>query len=840
MLRNFRQVRRHRRLLPKHQVAEVQILESRSLPTGTVTVAFASNVLTLTGDGKGNELDVQVVTTDNVVKINVTGIEGTRIKVGAVISESEEPVIFTPTAAFGIVANLAGGSDLLTVNVEGGLGTRSLTKLDVNTGDEDDHVDVTIGAGTTLNFTDVISIKTGEGHDHVMAGLNGVVTTTKSLTIDTGLDSDFIEINVGEQGALTVTGAVAFNTSDGHDTLDFLAEGAVTFNGTLGINTGEDDDELNLNFAQGLSVKGLATITTLDGDDEVNFLNVGSTLNFQAGLTVNLGSGDDKLLFNHEFVEADGEEVVFDEFFSLEGGTLSAAGTGLTVIAGSGNDTVLISEKLNLTGGANITTGDGIDEISILTGLGTAAEGPIANTIGKLTVDTGDDADRVHLEAIPGTTLSVTAVATLSTGKGNDLVVLLNDETTVSFAGGLSIDTGATPVTSSGFDVVALGGGRLNVTGALKIATGGASDSVTIIESLFVTGDVNILTGTANDDVFVRLEPSLTPPAEGVAANSLGSVTINSGTGSDFVELYTAEGGSTRIGGTVSITTETGLDDVWLDTDANLTIVKDLILNTGAGDDHVFVEAIQGSIRVNGSQTVTLGDDDECFVQGQSAALDDFRDEESEFVGEGNPDATIQIDLNLTINGNSGDDFIGLDLIQIGKDKPTPASALPASVTTINSGVGDDVIAVDDVILRDLKILADAGNDIVTANDVTVRGTTNIDLGAGGDEFAVFGATSLGDNVTLLGGAGDDDFSIGIDVTLAAGKKVKLDGGADDDIVANESTDIDEADLNPLPPLGIENLEGVFDIIEFQEIVHNLFSSCLLNFEFSDFGFGES
>jgi hypothetical protein len=235
------------------------------------------------------------------------------------------------------VANLAGGADSLSVNVAGELGTRSLTKLLVDTGDEDDEVDVTIGAGTTLNFTDVISIKTGEGSDTVEIELDGVVTTAKALTVDSGLDSDEVVINVADTGGLTVTGtgAANFNTGDGFDHLEIDAAGAVTFNGTLGINTGEDDDVLNLTFDAGLTVKGLATINTLDGDDHVNIRNVvGSTLNFQAGLTVNLGSGDDAISFNHE-LDSDGEEFLSGDFIALEGGTLSAAGSGLTISTGS-------------------------------------------------------------------------------------------------------------------------------------------------------------------------------------------------------------------------------------------------------------------------------------------------------------------------------------------------------------------------------------------------------------------------------------------------------------------------------------------------------------------------
>lgn len=366
----------------------------------------------------------------------------------------------------------------------------------------------------------------------------------------------------------------------------------------------------------------------------------------------------------------------------------------------------------------------------------------------------------------------------------------------------------------------------------MKIVTGGLFDSVTIVESLSVTGDLNIASGTGGDSVYVGFQPSLTPPAEGVAANSLGSVTINSGSGSDFVELYADEGGSTQVIGIVSITTEGGFDDVWIDADANLTINKDLKIDTGAADDHVFVEATDGDILIKGSVIANLGDDDDCLIFGQSNALDDFRDPEGFIFGEGDPDAKFQVDLNVSILGGAGDDFIGLELIQIGKNKPTVTAAFPASVTTIDAGIGDDVIAVDDVILRDAKILAGVGDDLVFANDVTIRGTTNIDLGAGGDELAVTGATSLGDNVTVLGGAGEDDFSIDEDVTLATGKKIKLDGGADDDILANVSTDIDEADLNPVPPTSVEDLEGSFDITSLQEVVAGLFSDCLLNFEF--------
>lgn len=835
MLRNFRTTRRSRRLPARVRAAEIQALEPRTLPAGIVTASFASNLLTLTGDGKGNDVVVDVVGTDTGVQLRVTGIHGTSVKVGSEISGSDESVPFNPTSVFGIVVSLGGGSDSIEVDVASGLGTRTLTKLDINTGDEADRIEVALGAGTNLNFTDVVSLKTGEDFDMVNVVLLGSVSMAKTLTVDTGLDSDQANISVGLDATLTVTGATVFNLSDGEDELQFSGEGTVAFNNTLTINAGEDSDEVLFDLDKGLTVKGATTINLLDGDDTVSFLHTSSTIDFQAGVTINLGSGDDHVFFNAE------EEVevipVVEVTLEFGNGTLRAAGsTGLTITGGSGSDHVEIIERLVLPGGLNLNLGDGADEVHIDTGVGTIVEGVAANSIGKLTIDTGDDADDVEFHVFEGTSLAVSGAALFNTGKGNDLIEFFSELTVTTFAAGLTIDTGATSSTQSGSDHIDLGsglaeGGKIGVTGAVKIATGGGADYVSIDSTLAVSGDLNIDTGSGNDLLNLYLQESPTPVADGVAHNTLGSITINSGSGSDFVEIYTSPEATTRVSGIVSITTGTGADEVWVDTEADLTIVKDLKIDTGAGDDFVFVEVIAGAFQVNGNQSVNLGDDDDCFVQGQSDALDDFRNPEGSFFGESDPDATLQVDLNVTILGGGGDDFIGLDLMQIGKNKPTPTSAFPASVTTIDSGAGSDLVAIDDVILRDLKVLAGADDDFVYARDLTVRGTTNIDLGAGGDELAVTGATSLGDNVTLLGGAGDDDFMIDEDVTLATGKKINLNGGAgEDDILANLSA-ISDTDLNPAPPPGIETLNGVFGIEGIVDLVDDFFAGCIANFE---------
>ena len=319
-------------------------------------------------------------------------------------------------------------------------------------------------------------------------------------------------------------------------------------------------------------------------------------------------------------------------------------------------------------------------------------------------------------------------------------------------------------------------------------------------------------------------------------ANTIGSLTVNSGSGSDYVAVVSTEEGTTRIGGAVSIITGAGLDEVEFIAEADLTIVGALIFDTGSGDDHVLVQAGDGSIRVNGTETVILGDDDDCFIQATSVLLDEFRLEGSPELGFGSSEATLQVDGNVSVQGGAGDDFIGFAGTQVGKDRPTSAAALPASLTTFDLGAGDDVLGANEAIFRDLKILAGDGDDIIVARAFQIRGITNADLGAGDDQLVIDGSddiTTFNDNVTLNGGAGDDLFVIGGLVSLATGKKVATNGGTGTDVIANLSLIPDSA-FNPVP-VGIEDLDGDADRGDAIETAFiELFSNCLAGFDIEE------
>ena len=396
MLRDFLRSRSRSRVW-QGRVAEVQTCEPRLLPAGTVLVTFASNTLTIMGDNKGNGIDVDVGTEGVITITGSPGFEellGTKISFGGTVHPSGVTLTLPkPTAAVGIIVNLLGGSDSLTVSVAQNLGTSQFTKLTVDLGDEDDLADISVGTGTTLNFTDIVRIEGGEGYDVLRFDIDGTVSIAKAFTINSGADND--QIVLGIDGALIGKAATSFLTGDGDDQLAIHGGGRVTFENTLTVATGEDDDSVVFALEQGLIAKAAVTITTADGNDRVEFFNSGATLDFQKGLTADLGTGDN--------------------LFVLSQGTL-ISGLELKVLTGGGDDVVRIAQKLTLNAGLTIVTGDGEDDIDILTGRGSSEDEDevVANVIkGKLTIDTGEDDDVIGVTVAPQTPLTVTLLVRL-------------------------------------------------------------------------------------------------------------------------------------------------------------------------------------------------------------------------------------------------------------------------------------------------------------------------------------------------------------------------------------------------------------------------------------------
>ncbi|TXT39236.1 MAG: hypothetical protein FD138_124 [Planctomycetota bacterium] len=480
-------------------------------------------------------------------------------------------------------------------------------------------------------------------------------------------------------------------------------------------------------------------------------------------LKINLGGGQDQLNLN----------VI---------GNVSLGGT-LAVNSGSASDavSVTIPGTLSVKGTVSFLTSDGDDTLNI-TGSGAAT---FQNT---LKIDSGMGADTLNVALNGG--LTVKAAATITTGGGQDQINLSNTKSTLDFQKGLSVDAGA----DSNAITIAGDLGTLHCGGNLTVVAGSSNDKITLMEKLLVDGNLSVTTGDGQDDLLLVTTTGVAL-GTGIVANVIqGNILFDTGTGADILTANVAAQTSLAINGTTTIKTGGGDDQLSISANGNLTFVKDVVISTDLNNDRVRIEANTGSIRFSGNEAVNLGDQNDGFLQGTTLAINTLLNPENVPKVSG----TFRVDGNLSVTGGSGDDTIGLAGIQVGKNRPSVTAAFPASTTTIDGGAGKDVIGVSRSVVRDLKLLGGDDDDTVGSQDNAIRGTTNVDLGKGNDQLTIGGRTSLNDNVTVLGGTGDDQFAVEDSVTLTAGKKIAINGGTGVNRLKNNSA-IPIAAFNPAP-----------------------------------------
>lgn len=316
--------------------AEVQSLESRSLPTGTVTASLSNGNLTIGGDNLDNSILIEVRTTG----IFLTGLPDaqsdpvtfTKIKFAGVTYEAGEEVQLTDTLSLNSLTLLMrGGND--KVRMEIGVAA---------TDPEPDAPAVAIAGRLRINL--------GQGNDHgVLLLNNGTLTIGGNLEgdLDNGDDClvvgpaealsegdsaipDPLPINVGGniivlgrlgQDVITMAGIEAQRsvTLLGGDHADSISVIAATVHGNLSINGNRGDDDLLLALT---SVAGTTTIRGESGNDQVVIAGVESSKD----VTVYLGSGDDQLAVAGLTVDDETDRITFD--------------------GGTGNDSLMSAEEV--------------------------------------------------------------------------------------------------------------------------------------------------------------------------------------------------------------------------------------------------------------------------------------------------------------------------------------------------------------------------------------------------------------------------------------------------------------------------------------------------------------
>ncbi|MFM9964685.1 MAG: hypothetical protein ACKV2Q_26060 [Planctomycetaceae bacterium] len=341
--------RRHQRRLPSPLSAEVQSLEPRTLPAGTVTAVVSGGKITLTGDQNANHITIAATGTG----ITLTGTDGTLIRKGA--RTGTEFTVNSPNVTLDVTINLRGGNDELTVNV----GTADLVigrnlKIDAGAGDDtitvpDDTGSITIngtftvdlgtGADTLTTTTPItvlgnvkitgssgndtvdltrfeaaqhLTIETGSGDDAVVlrdSRVAGNVNVALSAG-DDDLDTDNLMVGLDlDRDDRTVGGAAIFDGGSGSDELN-LVDSVFSGIARISLQTGNDTLALDSEF------RGVLEVTAGAGNDDVLIGNA----DFQAHSRINLGSGDDELTVDG--TPAKGTDVI------------------ITLIAGIGDDTL--------------------------------------------------------------------------------------------------------------------------------------------------------------------------------------------------------------------------------------------------------------------------------------------------------------------------------------------------------------------------------------------------------------------------------------------------------------------------------------------------------------------
>lgn len=353
--------------------ADVQELESRTLPTGIVTASVSAALdVSLTGDDGNNEVHVAI---DNGL-LKLTGLNGTSIKVGNVVTPAGTAVTLQNALFRDLNVNLENGNDLITTNIDEAIVLRN------------------------------VNINMGAGNDTVALDTSAAVTLTGSLLIHTDKGNDFVRVSASV--AVNVTGSLGINTGPGNDQVALVDTGK--FNTVVGPTVAATITQLQavLNDTliagnQNINVTGDINVFTERGSDSVELLGV------EAGrdILVDMGSSDGEATLasnvragrNLGFANGDYhslDNLFAGQYFGIRSGggndvvllDNTSAGKNIDIYLGAGNDSISIGAGVAATGTLRVEGEAGKDQIKVaagVTGLFKKFEGNNVNETAQLT-----------------------------------------------------------------------------------------------------------------------------------------------------------------------------------------------------------------------------------------------------------------------------------------------------------------------------------------------------------------------------------------------------------------------------------------------------------------------
>jgi Ca2+-binding RTX toxin-like protein len=620
----------------------------------------------------------------------------------------------------------------------------------------------------------------GEGSDtyNVYTG-----TSTASVYIhDTGSLSDNDKLNVP---AAAVAGSNQFTVGSKTVFYDSSIEtiGLTTVSPILSVAGTTGDDTITLTSTT-LTINSVVfdltgvidlTINGLAGDDTFDIIGVPSAL---TGLHLIGGDGTDAIfgpaastvwhITGTDAGDAAGAAAFdFSQIESLVGGAgaddFVFANNGARLdgdINGAGGNNTLDYSALTLAVSVELetdtATGIGGNFLNIGTLIGSAAPGTlIGSNSGDVWTITGANSGTVG-------SVAFSSFANLTGGTGNDTFTV-SDGASV----GGTID----------------GGGGLD---ALLFNTSDANDSVSIGAPMVAingieTRYINIDTLTVN-----TLGGSDTVGVNEAVAGFAASVNVNSGEGDDAITINLMAGTASHI----------NVDGGAPSASDSLTVVGT------SGDDTIAVNGTSiafdsTNISTTGIEnlTVSAGDgNDSLTLTGATAS------ESVQLLGQGGDDS-ITLNYPVVTGAVSVDGGDGTNTLTVNLTSGVDTATVTATTLHFDSGAA---VAYSNIAVLALNTLG--GNDIVTIDDTNAATMTTLDTGAGDDQIAILGASgslvvNAGDDndtiqvqqisaaTTINAGTGDDTVNVGIPVpgmgglTSGIGAVLTVNGGGGSDVL---------------------------------------------------------
>ncbi|MCA9136381.1 MAG: hypothetical protein KDB00_06475, partial [Planctomycetales bacterium] len=584
--------------------------------------------------------------------------------------------------------------------------------------------------------------------DNLLAANRSFIYSNNSETIDFSDDAvpgdDFNRIDSTAAESVTFlnpTNSIAIFSSGGQDIINLETLDSLSAFPTLIVNGGDAVDEIRLRSLNA------STTATLGGDAGSDLITIGSavgSLDPILGVVNVNGNDQDVAADTSDSVTAlattvtvnvtTGDQLVIDDSgqavanaYDVTSTTVQRTGSpvinyatieSLQLLTGTGGDTVSISSTA-ASGFANVTSGDGDDQIDVLA----TGDGSI------LTIDAGADVD-----AIAVTLTGANSLTRITSGNGLDDVIVTNTGT----QSGLAVDNGAdddlVTVLATGDQSVS----RFDLGAGADVANIRGSGNQSVM-GLSGDGDVDTINISSNANG-TRIDPD--GNLSGNLDAILGQIEVDGG---GQTSPPTVADSVTAKGNAVAVNLDSG--------DAlNISDQSSVTNNTYTLDTTQFQRVGSPTIAYAGIQLLSIetgGGNDSLTITNTNAAT-------STTV------STLAGDDTVTIATTGANSLLVLDT-GVDNDSVSVVGTGDRSVSRVITRSGDDDVDVTTTGLASgLDINSGTEVDVVTLSTTGMQSVTAIRLGAGEDVVNVRG-TGAQSFTDVFAGSDNDTLNISSD-----------------------------------------------------------------------------